>query len=573
MHSQIAGFLTLVCALSANVVWAETPDPLRLVPGAADAVAKVENPRALYEAIYEHEVVQDFLKMDAVAAFYDTTKFRRLMQLIAYFEKELGQPRLDVLDGLTGGGAVLAARFEQKEVLVVVQAKDEELLKKFVMLTRKIIDQELARQDIKEKVEARRYRDLETLHFGKDIHIARAGSALLFANKEPVLKMALDLHLDGGKKSVADLPNLAQIKSQLPERPLLWGALNLEHMKKIEGVKNVLNTLNLDLASKFTNGGLIDVINRSRFVCAGLAREGNNLHIRFALPRGRDGMAPVASMILPDDDQGTLPMLQPPRVLISTGYFLDLGKFWEDRHKILTPEQAKSLDKFEAQTSKYLKGIGLGTILQQAGKYHRIVVTTPDKSPYQIKPTLKTGAFAVVLDMRDPGFAKSMGTILRGAALVGGFQYGVKMVEEKHGTHTLVTYYFPEKGKLDGDEGNIRFNFCPCFTHVGNQFVISSTLELGKDLVDCLTKETKEGTSAATQRTHLYGIGLAANIRSAEDLIVSQAILSRALPTAGAKKQFEDLVRLVERLGEVHLETHYGPKEFRFDIHWEYEKK
>ena len=35
---------------------------------------------------------------------------------------------------------------------------------------------------------------------------------------------------------------------------------------------------------------------------------------------------------------------------------------------------------------------------------------------------------------------------------------------------------------------------------------------------------------------------------------MSQAILSQALPAAGAKKQFEDLVRLVERLGEIHLQ-------------------
>ena len=51
--------------------------------------------------------------------------------------------------------------------------------------------------------------------------------------------------------------------------------------------------------------------------------------------------------------------------------------------------------------------------------------------------------------MRDPAFAQSLGTILRGAALVGGLKYGVKMVDEKHQGHTLVTYYFPEKGAFE----------------------------------------------------------------------------------------------------------------------------
>ena len=59
----------------------------------------------------------------------------------------------------------------------------------------------------------------------------------------------------------------------------------------------------------------------------------------------------------------------------------------------------------------------------------------------------------------------------------------------------------------------------------------------------------------------------------AEDLLVSQAILSQALPAAGAKKQLDDLVALVQRLGEVRFETRYTPQEFRFDVRWLYEKK
>jgi hypothetical protein len=573
MRFQVTALATLLCALSPGLARAQTPDPLRLIPAAADAVAKVENPHALYDAVYEHEVFQKFLKIDAVAAFYDTTNFRRALQLLGYFEKELGHPRFDLLDRLAGGGVAFAAQFEKKAVVLVVQAKDEELLKKFVAVARKVVDQELDRLESKEKVRSAKYRDLETLHLGKLVYAARAGSALVFANDAKALHKALDLHLDGGKNSVADKPVLTEIKGHLPERPLIWGALNLEQVRAIPAVKNSLNTLGLDPITMFAIGGLVDIIKRTPYVCAGLARDGNNWHARIAMPRGREGMAPLAAMFLPEDDRGTLPMLQPPRVLSSTSYFLDLGKFWENRHKILTPEQAKSMDQFENQTSKYLKGVGLGTILKQSGKYQRVIVAIPDKFPYKNKPTVQTGAFAVVLHMRDPAFADSMGKVLRGAALVGGFKYGVKMVAEKHGEHTLVTYYFPEKGKFDGDEFGIRFNFNPCFTHVGDQFVIASTLDLGKDLVDCLIKEGKDGTSPATSRTHVYGTGIAANIRQSEDLLVSQAILSQAVPAAQAKKQFEELATLVEGLGQVRFETRYGERDFRFDVRWLFDKK
>ncbi len=551
----------------------QVPDPLRLVPQEGDAVVKLENPRVLYDTVYGHEAFQDLLKIDAVAAFFDTTAVRRLNQLVAFFEKELGHDRLDLLNKLAGGGAVLAARFEKKQVLVVVQAKDEELLKKFVALARKVLQQELARQDGGDKLATATYRDIETWQLGKNVCAAQVGSALLFANQEAVLHQALDLNLNDGKDSLWNSPVLAAVKKDLPKEPLIWGTLNLEKITKIQDVKNTLDTLGIDPTTMVIVGGVVDVIKRSPYLAAGLAREGQDLRLSVVMPRGREGMAPLASMLLPKDKRGSLPMLQPPRVLSSTSYYLDLSKLWEDRHKIFKPEQAKALDKFEADTGKYLKGIGLGTILQQAGKYQRVVITTPATSPYKIKPTLTAGSFAVIMDMRDAVFAKSMGTILRGAALVGGFQYGVKMVEEKHAGQTLVTYYFPENGKFPGDDNDFRFNFSPCFTHVGNQFVISSTLELGKDLVDCLLKESQENPSAATQRTHVYGTGVAANLRIAEDLLVTQAILSQALPAAGAKKLYDDLIHLVERLGQVNFETNYGTHEFRFDIHWHYEKK
>ncbi len=453
----------------------------------------------------------------------------------------------------------------------MVQAKDEDLLKRFIALARKIAVQELSRLDSKEQLEARPYRDLETFHFAKLFHLGRAGSALIFSNDEAVLNKALDRFLDGGKDNLAATPLIAEVKGRLPKDAMVWGMLNLEQAKKNPDVKNTLNTLGLDPVTMFTIGGVVDVIKRSPYVCAGLAREGKNLRLRVAMPRGREGMAPLASMFLPEDARGSLPMLHPPRVMSCTSYYLDLGTFWNNRHKILTKEQAKTIDAFEAQTSKYLKSIGLGNLLQQAGKYQRVVVAIPDKSPYKTKATLETGSFAVVLDMRDPSFAKSMSTVLRGAALIGSFKFGLKMVDEKYKDHTLVTYYFPENRPLEGDDNNIRYNFSPCFTQVGNQFVISSTLELGKDLVDCLAKESSD-VSPATQRTYVYGTGVAANLRTAEDLFVSKAILSQALPATDAKKQIDKLVKLVERLGELRFETRYGRDDFRFDVYWKYEK-
>ncbi len=575
MRSASAAFFMLLFGISAVRAEGKT-DPLRLVPPQAELVVQIDSPRALVEKIYGHDVVRELLKIDAVAALFDSTKVRHLLQLMGYFEKNLGHERNELLDRLAGGGVVLAGHFSGKEpaLLLVVQAKDDKLLNRFVQLARKVLDQELARQEAKEKVRLARYRQVETMSLGTQFHVAQVGGALLFSNAAAALKDAIDLYLDGDKNSIRHLAGFMEARKQLPGAPLVWTWGNLEPLHKNSNFKNGLDAIRLNPVTLAIVGGVADVLQRSPYVCAALTMEGKNLHARVVLPRGKSGMSPhLAAMFLPEDGRGSLPMLEPPRVLSCTSYYFDLSKLWDNRATILGKDATGKLDEFEKQAGKYLGTLKLSTLFKQVGRYHRIVTVQPEKSPYKIQPAVPTSAYAVVLDMRDPAFAKSMGTILRAAALAGTFQYGLRLSEEKHGEHNLVAYYFPENRKVEGDQFNVRFNFSPCFSQVGNQFVISSTVELGRDLIDCLVKENLKESSPVSNRTQLYATGLAANLRANQDQLLTQAILSQALPAKAAKKQLDDVLRLVERSGHWQFEVRYGQNEFRFDARWNYERK
>src|SRR5262249_20254944 len=119
------------------------------------------------------------------------------------------------------------------------------------------------------------------------------------------------------------------------------------------------------------------------------------------------------------------------------------------------------------------------------------------------------------------------------------------MDEIKHGPHTIVGYRFPEDEPLKGDDRNVRFNFSPAFVVVGDQFVVSSTIELARELADLLDKD---GT----------GWGVAQDQRLAESRIAREAAMKKidALATqlklAGdqeaADKVIEDLKVTAQQL-------------------------
>jgi hypothetical protein len=295
---------------------------------------------------------------------------------------------------------------------------------------------------------------------------------------------------------------------------------------------------------------------------------GKDFRLHIAMPRGREGMAPVKHMILPPDG-GALPPLVPPRTLSSSSYFVDLGALWDKRVEILGKTNAANLEDADKNLGKVLGGIKLAKVFKAIGPNHRLVFAQQKEKPYKIKPGAPIPAFALVVDMRDPSFAKDMNTILRSSALLVTFKVGLRLKEDTYKDCEMVSYYFSETTKVDDDPQNVRFNFSPTYVTVGNHFVMSATAELARDLIDLLQAEPKQRAIRPTMRTQVQASGVANLIRDNEDETLTQLILALALSPKTAKQELGRLIQWIEMLGELRLESHYGANDFRYDILWQ----
>jgi hypothetical protein len=571
LFRHLVGGLACLAILSAAARADAPPDPLRLVPEQADLFVKVEQPRRLVEAGTSSELFQAVRALPQVREFYDSTNAHRFYQLVGYLEKELGAKWPDLLDKLAGGGAVLAVKFgDNAPALLVVQGTDEPLMARFYQTALDVLAQELARQESQGKIEKGSYRNVETVHLG-DFHAARAGAALLISNKEAGLKLALDQHLDGGKKSLAGVASVKDAAKLLPPHPLarLW--LNLETVKQNPQAKEVFTSPRNDVNLTVAFGGMIDVATRSPYLTAGLYQEKDGFLATVRLPAGRDGAsADFGLHVPPADSRGLLPLLEPKGVVYSSSFFLDVSRIWDDRAKLFNEKQAKAVEESGKNTGLRLVGLSPDKILKQAGARHRIVVVDQPKSAYkEAPPAQPIPAFAFITEMREPeDFSRSMGSALRAAALFGGQQFKLKLTEEKHGDYQIVGWRFPVNVSVDSDAGNLRFNFSPCFVRVKDQFVACSTLEMCHELIDLLDKETKTKGPVAAVNSRIYGAGGAALLRTAEDILVTQAVLGQAVTPEDAREQVKALVELVRKLGTVDQEVVYEAKQFRYDFRW-----
>ncbi|HEY7426904.1 MAG TPA: hypothetical protein VH682_21895 [Gemmataceae bacterium] len=563
-----------VVALRAETPKPQTPPgPLRLLPDQADLLVEVPQPRRLVETLTTLDMLKQLQQLAPVRELFDSTNARRFYQLLAYFEKELGAPWPQLLDRLAGRGAVLGIKFGPKPApsLLVIQGRDEKLMRQFFQLGLSVVEQELARQEAKDKPVKKMYEGIDTVRIGAEFHAAVAGDALFLSNSEKALHTGLDRQLGRGAKSMADVPGLREATELLPPEPLVSFWLNMETVREAPAAKALYQSLPRDDPNlTVLLGHYLDLLGRSPFVCAGLYRDKDGFTATARVPRGRDGMGLDQLLHVPPPGKpGSRPLLEPKNVLYSESNYLDVSRIWTERDRLFNEKQVKALEQFDKKSAPFLVGAKIDKLLTQAGPYYRFVAAHQSSVGYKTTPKISIPAFALVWELREPeAFGKAMETILRGAALLGGAQANLKLAEEKYKDCKLVGYRFPEDKPIKGDVNDLRFNFSPCFTRVGDQFIACSTIELCRELVDLLQKEgtTPARGDAAPTRSRLYASGTAAYLTTIEELLVTQITLDQAVKPKEAREQVRMFFDLIRQLGVLTLGSRFQDKMSQYDI-------
>jgi|GEM_PF-647350 hypothetical protein len=554
------------------------PAPTRLVPHQVDLLIQAPQPCRLLSVLTAEDLLKPLQQVAPVQEVLHSTKVRRLGQLVAYFEKELGLPWPQLLDRLAGRGVIIGVQFAPNPtpVLLVVEGEDEPLMQQFFQLGLKVLAQELARQEAKDKPIKGSYKEYSTIRIGANFHAAVAGRALFLSNSEKALHAGLDCHRSGGKGSMADVSSIKEAAQLLPPQPLVSLWLNMTKLRQTPGAKAAYkdppykDPPRNDPALTIGYGQYLNLLGRTPFVCAGVYRDKAGFLATVRTPCGREDMGADRFLHLPlASAPGSRPLLKPKNVLYSESKYFNIANVWKERAALFNEKQVQQLEQFENKVAPFLVGARLSKLLMQAGPYYRFVAVHQAGIAYKTTPKISLPAFALVWELREPeALGKSLETILRGVALLAGGKADLRLIEEQYQGCKLVGYRFPEDRPLLGDVYDLRFNFTPCFTRVGDQFVVSSTLDLCRELVDLLRQEggAPSRGQAATTRASLYGAGAAAYLQTFEDLLVTQTALDQAVTPKEAREQIKALVDVLRGVGELALEARFHAKAFQYDV-------
>src|SRR5439155_1538780 len=105
----------------------------------------------------------------------------------------------------------------------------------------------------------------------------------------------------------------------------------------------------------------------------------------------------------------------------------------------------------------------------------------------------------------------------------------------------------------------------------GDQFLSCSTLELGRELVEMLQKEQKDGVKrikGTNERSRLFATGGADLLAEFENKLIAGTILNQALKPDSAKEQVRLFLDVIRSLGVLDGTSAYGEKDSRYDVKW-----
>jgi len=545
-------------------------DPLRLVPQNAIALFQCSQPKKAVDEILSYVDRLELTKFDEVKELLNSTPYQRFARYLQYLEKEYDRPWGKLLDDLTGHGLVVAViqpdePKKQPQVLGIVEAKDPDLLRRAYVAALEFIKQEAQNADSPAAATTSKYRTVSVTSLGDQFCLAQHGTTLLLATSARVMTKAIDQLFDN--RAVSIHQHLRFVQSERPHSAdlLAWGWVDVSYFK--DQAKDDIEKFKLptnDLLPHLLFGGLLDAVIRSDHAWIAVRSDANGPAIELTSPAGRAKSQEGARLLHMHDPEKEplLPLLNPPGTLASTSFYWNLSSLWQQRDKYYKEGALKEFDEADKQVKPFLAGNSLSSLMNTLGARHRIVIARQRQSGYKAKPKTAYPAFAFVAECTNPEqFSKIIAVPLRTAGFFFSTQVNMKLFDETYHNSKITGYRFTENEKNHGyDQGGL-FNYSPSFARVGNFFVISSTVELCKDLIDEIQLPTSAAgiSDHADLRQRFSWSALSQAVAAERPLLVSLLTLRHGGAVERVDDQINALLKLLDRLGTLDLTIHHSP--------------
>lgn len=504
--------------------------------------------------------------------------YREAMAALKDLETKLDTTWQQALRDLTGGGAVFAVEVEKgapPRAILIVTPTEPAFLERFNQALLDLVREKAKAKGISDPIKSAEYRGFTGYALGKKVAYAIVEGKLVIGNHADTLKKLVDRVLDGEKAG----PSLAESAEWNARRarvgaPQAWGTLRLDRLRELDprrfGFKREAKP-----PATFLLGSWLVVIRKADWASAAASWTEAGLSGELTLPAPSGGYPAALKGFVPPAGQGASKPLNPPGTIASLSLWRDLSGLWEARSELFPPEVVQGLTKLDGVAGQFFGARDFGTdVLGALGNEWRLVVARQDHASLNPVPDLKLPAFALVVDLK-PGkheFSQRLKVAFQsivGVLNLGGIQsktppmeLGTETVDQV--TMTTARYMLPQVPADPKEPVHLRHNFSPALAQVGDRLILSSSINLTRDLIAIFKAPAKP--EDATILAQADGRALADLVEINKSRLVMQNMLEKGHDKTEAEREISIVTQLLRHLGLARLSVQDGSEVVRFKL-------
>lgn len=560
--SLLAIMLMAVLAMSRSSNAADV-DSAKVMPSGAVFFAEISGLEPWIDKLQNSELVASLPSNPQVQAFFDSPQGRQANAGRMMIENQLGMD-LWTLSKTAIGGKVSIALYphesrQQPDSVMAIQfndVKNRDRIRERVAPLLTLIEQQIKQTTGPGNVSVR--------SIDGKVFIAERDNWLVAASTSELMNQTLSLRSDTVEervKSLAeDAPFVAMTK-QLGEKHLLRSYINLQLIAK--GMGGRIGPEKLDNpAASLLLGGVYELANRSSFFGSTVDLDEQRLVIRHEVAGKPESLGEKFASLFVESGNPDAGFLPPVPGLIG-GWVLqrDFAGWYKHREELLDPKFLPEFDKFEAGLANLLPGKDYGIdILPSLGSRLTFLAAPQEYSHLNGKPGLQLPGFALVWDLAKPDEAEqTLNLLFQTVAMLSNLEAGKQgrqpwvLSSESYKNIQIQFGKYAQKPK--GERLPIVFNFMPAAARVGDKFVMASSVDLCKHLVDYYLNPimVKKAPTRNDFLFELTGESLANLLDVNREMLEARSVAQEGKTSEQAKSDVTGLLQIVRGVRTLRL--------------------
>ena len=573
--------LFIVCCVATlgmlrNVAAADA-DLAKSTPSGAIFFAEVSGLESWIEKLQNSPLFASLPSNPQVQAFYASPQGRKADAGRKMIENQLGMD-LWTLAKTAFGGKVSIALYphdgrQQPDAVIAVQVKDVKALDRIrervaPLLT--LIEEQISQSAGPDNVTIR--------SIGGQVFVAERDDWIVAASTSDLMNRALTLRAgvtSDDANSLADDAAYTAMVKQLGVQHLVRAYVNLEFLTKAMSGRFGPEKLDNPGASLLF-GGMYELANHSPFVGTTIDLDGQRLVIKNSVAGKPESIGEKYAPLFAASGKPDVESLPNVPGLIG-GWILhrDYAGWYKRREELLDAKVLPEFDKFEGGLANFLPGKDYATdILPTFGRNLTFVAAPQNYDHLDGKPGLQLPGFALIWDMAKPEEAgQNLNLLFQTVATISNLNAGQQGRQPwvlSSESYKNVQIQFGNYGqKPKGDRLPFVYNFMPAAASVGDKFIMTSSVDLCKRLVDVYLAPvgvTRDMSSRNDFLFELSGESLADILQSNRGLLEAQSVATQGKTSDQAQSDVNTLLQLVRSVRTLRVTTGAEGEGYRLQL-------